>query len=509
MRTGLIKGTIILAAAGFLSKFLGLFFRIPIINMIGEEGIGLYQLTYPLYSFLLAMAAGIPIAVSKMISERVALSKKGEANLIFKVSFRFLAVFGLIASIVMIVFGKKLIGVFNWPPEAYYSLLGISFAPFLTCILSSYRGYFQGLQYMAFPAVSQILEQVTRVIVGVGLCFFLLKYGIPIAAGGASFAASVGSLIALTFMMYKYSKIKKSNASEKCSTSATKILIEILRIAIPISMAQTIGSIMALIDSFMVPTLLKDSGYTSEIATALYGQLTGKAQVLINVPLTLSIALAQSTVPAISEAFARASKQLLSKNINSAYKVAFIFAMPCALGLFTLSKPILALIFMNNSDGYDLMQILSIACIFIIAAQVSTSILNGIGKTFAPLFAIIVGAVIKVITGAMLIPNPDLNIKAAAISTLISYIVIALIDFILVIKYTKVYTRLTESFIMPLICSLMMSISVMMSYKYLFRIIGKNSFSTLLAIFIGIIVYAIALFLTRTLTISEVKNMIK
>lgn len=97
MRSSLIKGTIILAAAGFISKFLGLFFRIPIINMIGEEGIGLYQLTYPLYSFLLAMAAGVPIAVSKMISERMALSKLGEADLIFKIAFRFLAVFGLIS----------------------------------------------------------------------------------------------------------------------------------------------------------------------------------------------------------------------------------------------------------------------------------------------------------------------------------------------------------------------------------------------------------------------------
>lgn len=509
MRSSLIKGTIILATAGFISKFLGLFFRIPIINMIGEEGIGLYQLTYPLYSFLLAMAAGIPIAVSKMISERIALHKRNEANLIFKVSFKFLFVFGFISSTIMIVFGKQLIEVFNWPNEAYYSLLGISFAPFLTCLLSSYRGYFQGIQYMSFPALSQILEQLTRVVVGVGLCYILLKYGIPLAAGGASFGASIGSFVALMFMMYKYSKINKKSVSGEKVLSSTKILMEILKIAIPISMAQTIGSVMALIDSFMVPTLLKDSGYTREIATSLYGQLTGKAQVLINVPLTLSIALAQSTVPAISESFAKNSRDLLKRNVNLSYKMAFIFALPCALGLFTLSRPILSLIFMNNSDGYELMQILSIACIFIIAAQVSTSILNGIGRTFAPLFAIIIGCIIKVVIGIMLIPNPDLNIKAAAISTLISYIAISLIDFILVIKYTRVYTRLTESFIMPLICSLIMAFTVMASYSYLFNIIGKNSIVTLLSILIGGAVYSIALLLTKTLTVKEIKDMIK
>ncbi|MEG0371132.1 MAG: polysaccharide biosynthesis protein, partial [Clostridium sp.] len=352
MRNTLIKGTIILAAAGFVSKFLGLFFRIPIINMIGEEGIGLYQLTYPLYSFLLAMAAGIPIAVSKMISERMALSKASEANLIFKVSFKFLFVFGFIASGLLLIFGKKLIVVFDWPPEAYYSLVAISFAPFLTCMLSAYRGYFQGIQYMKFPAISQVLEQATRVVVGVALCYVLIKYGIPFAAGGASLGASIGSLVALMFMMHQYSKIKQSG--EKSSTSGRKILLEILRIAIPISMAQTIGSIMTLIDSFMVPTLLKNSGYTREIAIALYGQLTGKAQVLINVPLTLSIALAQSVVPAISESFATRSMISLRKNVNQSYKMAFIFALPCAIGLLTLAKPILAMIFMNNSDGYEL-----------------------------------------------------------------------------------------------------------------------------------------------------------
>lgn len=288
-----------------------------------------------------------------------------------------------------------------------------------------------------------------------------------------------------------------------------KIFMEILKIAIPISMAQTIGSIMALIDSFMVPTLLKDAGYTREIATSLYGQLTGKAQVLINVPLTLSIALAQSTVPAISEAFAKGNKSILKRNVNISYKMAFIFALPCALGLFTLAAPIFSLIFMNNSDGYELMQILSIACIFIIAAQVSTSILNGVGKTFAPLFAIIVGCIIKVVTGIILIPNPDLNIKAAAISTLISYIIISLIDFIFVIKYTRVYTSLTENFIMPLICSLIMAFTVMSSYTYLFKIFEKNSISAILSIVVGALIYSLSLMLTKTLTIKEFKNMIK
>ncbi|MEG1415525.1 MAG: polysaccharide biosynthesis protein [Clostridium sp.] len=506
MRNTLIKGAVILAAAGFISKFLGLFFRIPIINMIGEEGIGLYQLTYPLYSFLLAIAAGVPIAVSKMISEKMALNRDGEAHDIFKIAFKMLFVFGLFSTTLLVVFGKNLISLFDWPGEAYYSLLGISFAPVLTCMLSAFRGYFQGLQYMKFPAVSQILEQFTRVIVGVALCYILLKYSVPLAAGGASFGACVGSLVALIFMFYKYKSTKK-NIKNNSKAKGSRILLDILKIAIPISMAQTIGSVMALIDSFMVPALLNSSGYSREIATSLYGQLTGKAQVLINVPLTLSIALAQSTVPAISESYAKGSFEGLRKNINLSYKIAAIFAIPCSIGLYILAKPILSMLFMGSSDGYDLMRILSIACVFIIGAQVSTSILNGVSRTFAPLFAIIIGCVVKVLVGIILIGNPALNIKGAAIATLISYVVIAVIDFILVMKYTRVYTNFTQCIIMPLICGLIMAITVTTIGTQLNGLGISSSITTLISILIGGVAYLLALLLTRTLTIKEVKSM--
>ncbi|MEG0371131.1 MAG: polysaccharide biosynthesis C-terminal domain-containing protein, partial [Clostridium sp.] len=147
--------------------------------------------------------------------------------------------------------------------------------------------------------------------------------------------------------------------------------------------------------------------------------------------------------------------------------------------------------------------------IFIISAQVSTSILNGVGRTFAPLFAIIIGCIIKVALGIMLIPNPDLNIKAAAISTLISYLAISLIDFILVIKYTRVYTKITECFIMPLVCSLIMGFAVMFSYSYLFEIVGRNSIATLMSIVIGAVIYILTIFITKTLSIKEIKDMMR
>ncbi|WDC85713.1 oligosaccharide flippase family protein [Caloramator sp. mosi_1] len=168
---------------------------------------GLYQLTYPIYTFLLGLAAGIPVAISKMISERAALSKYEDCRRIYRASMLVMFFIGGISSLLLIVFAKELINYFSWSKEAYYSILGISFAPLFTCLLSVYRGYFQGFQNMNPSGVSQLVEQIGRVVVGVGLTYLLLPYGIGVAAGGAAFGATFGAFIALIFLMILYKNL--------------------------------------------------------------------------------------------------------------------------------------------------------------------------------------------------------------------------------------------------------------------------------------------------------------
>ena len=508
-KKNLIRGTLILAAAGIIAKFLGFFFRIPLINMIGEEGIGLYQLTYPLYTFLLALAAGIPVALSKMISERMALNKKKEAIKIFKTSIVAMAVFGICSSISLIVFAPKIIDTFKWSNEAIYSLMGISLAPAFTCLLSVYRGYFQGLQVMEPPAVSQVMEQLVRICVGVGLAFVLLPRGIDVAAGGASFGAAAGALLALIWMMTKYRRNRISGYNNGEARSSVYLFYEMLRMAIPISIGQAIGSVMALIDSIQVPGLLMSSGYSYQMATRLYGQLTGKAHVLINVPLTLSIALAQSTVPAISEMNAIRSLRRLHKTIHTIFKFGMVIALPYCAGLYVLSKPILTLIFQGMGDGWRLLQILSVAALFIIVAQVCTSILNGIGKTLLPVATMCFGCIIKVAISRALIPVQSMNIKAAAYSTLISYAVVALLDFIFVVKYTGVRLPFYKTFVGPAISSAVMILLVIITYAKVQDWSSSSNLATMLAILLGGAVYAAMLIATNTLTKEEMTGIIK
>ncbi|TDT63465.1 putative polysaccharide biosynthesis protein [Fonticella tunisiensis] len=508
-KKSLVKGTLMLALSGIIAKFLGFFFRIPLIYMIGERGIGLYQLTYPLYTFLLALAAGIPTAISKMISERIALNKRKEAHNIFKIALFIMIIFGCLSSLGLMVFSREIIKVSKWPEDAYYSIIGISFAPIFTCILSVYRGYFQGLQEMAPPAASQIIEQIMRVAVGVGIAYLLLSTGIPEAAGGAAFGAAAGAVSGLLLMLicYRGNRIEYS-AFEK-SSPRRFLFGEILKIAIPVSIGQAIGSIMALIDSMIVPGLLMISGYSEYTATILFGQLTGKAHVLINVPLTLSVALAQNVVPAISSAYAVKDTIRLNRNVKIAFKFAMLLALPSCAGLYALAAPILSMIFQGMGDGWELMQILAIASIFIIIAQTATSVLNGIGKTVLPVLAMVIGSGIKVIINIVFIPFPQLNIKAAAYSTLVAYIFIAVLDIVFVIKSTDVCINLQELFIMPAICTVVMILSVLLIYGKMFDLTGSNNKSTFSAVLAGAAVYGIMLLITGNLSIKDIKNYIK
>ena len=288
-KQSLIKGSLILGLAGMLAKVLGFFFRWPLIMLIGDEGIGYYQLSYPLYMFFVAMASGVPIAVSKMISEKNAIGDvKGSYEVVKESSFLMITL-GLGTSLILFFFAKPIISFLKWDMKSYYSLIGISFAPMMVSFVTIFRGFFQGLQNMTPSGISQILEQIGRVVIGVGLAYFLFDKGIEYSAGGAAFGAAGGAFVAGIYLVLKYKRVKKEAGIKKVKTN-TDLLNKILKIAIPISVGATVGTIMNLIDSILVPQKLLESGV--ENPTVLYGQLTGKAAVLVNIPLTLSKVLA-------------------------------------------------------------------------------------------------------------------------------------------------------------------------------------------------------------------------
>jgi len=205
-----IKGAAILTAAGLTARVMGFAYRVILTRIIGAEGMGLYQMAYPIYTVLLVVSrSGIPVALAKLIADKIAANKKKEAYKIFKVARKMSFIVGLVISIIMALSAKPLISLLSLDPRSYYAVLAISPAIFVVSVMASYRGFFQGLQDMVPTAKSQILEQFIRMITMVGLVIFLVPYGLDYAAAGASFGAVSGAFGGLLILLYIYAKRKE------------------------------------------------------------------------------------------------------------------------------------------------------------------------------------------------------------------------------------------------------------------------------------------------------------
>lgn len=506
-KQSLIKASLVLGIAGIVARFLGLFFRWPLIMLIGDEGVGYYQMSYPLYMFFVAMASGVPVAISKMISEKKAKGDIEGIFVILKESTILMMLLGTGTTLILFVFAKPIIKFVQWDMKSYYALLGISFAPFVISIMTIYRGFFQGLQNMTPSGISQILEQIGRVIIGVGLAILLLPKGIEYAAGGAAFGAAAGGVIGASYLHEKYKKVKREMWNKKVKSNP-EVLSAILKIALPISVGTTVGTIMSLIDSILVPQKLLQAGLSSENATILYAQLTGKANVITNIPLTLSMALGTSLIPIIAENYIMRKRGELESKVQLSMKMSMIIAMPCTLGLYFLAGPIMKLIFPGRYDGILILKYLSISVPFIVITQTTTSIMQGIGHYIRPIINLFLGCIVKIILTFILVPIPEINIYGAVIASISAYLVAAILNLISLRSRLKLRLDVYKSFIKPSIAATIMIIGVLSSYIFLFNKTGSNTSSCLIAIFLGIIIYVILILILRIFSIDEIRNKI-
>lgn len=514
-KNNFLKGAAILGAAGIIIKILGAFYRIPLSNIIKTEGMGYYQTAYPLYVLLLTIStSGFPVAIAKLVSEKRALGNYRGAHKVFKVAFSGLLIAGTLTSVFVFLNAKNIVRLLG-NENAYYSLVALVPALFFVPIMAAFRGFFQGRQFMVPTALSQIAEQLFRVTMGLGLTLFLLDRGKPIAAGGASFGGSIGAIAGAIVVIIIYltkrkelSQEMKVNLNDK-EDSVSKIIKDLLTIAIPITIGAAIVPIMNTIDTMLVLQRLQSVGYTELEANGLYGQLTGLAQTLINLPQVFSMALAISLVPAISETSARKRFTSIRNITSSGIRVTLLIGLPCAFGLFTLATPIIKLLYFNNtaetiaSTG-EILTILSFGVIFLTLVQSLTAILQGLGKPFVSVKNLFFGAVAKVFLTYTLTGIKSINVKGAAISTVVAYLIAATLDLISVRKYTKVKLDVKEVFIKPLASSLGMAFMARIVYSSLFNLIDSR-IATVISIVAAVITYGTLLLVTKSLTSEDFK----
>ena len=441
MASGFLKGTLILTIAGFVVKAIGSINWILLSRILGGEGIGIYQMAFPIYLLLLQVSsAGVPIAISILTAERLALNDYTGAKRVFNISFTMLTITGLIASLAMFFGADWLIssGIIQ-ESRAYYSLIALAPAIFFVTWISCFRGYIQGYEMMTPTAMSQIVEQILRVVVMLGAAAILLPYGLPEAAGGASLGAGIGAFGAFLVLLYYYYKLPKAPATgesfEGERESTKEVLSRLIWLALPISLASIMLPLTANLDLIIVPRRLLVAGFSLNEATELFGYLTGMAVPLINLATIITAALATSIVPSISHAFAKHDHEGIYDRTAGAMRLSFMGTVPFTVMLYVLAAPTVTLIY-NAPKAEMATQIVAFAIFFLGIHQVTTGILQGLGKPRIPVVNMAIAIIIKVILNWNLTAIPELGIGGAAWATVADIGFAALLNLIYIKKYT-------------------------------------------------------------------------
>lgn len=514
MSNKLVKGAAIIGISSLIVKVLGAFFRIPLTNWIGGIGMSYYGFAYTIYGALLVLStAGLPIAISRLVSESIAKKEYKNAHKIFRVSLTMLFIIGLVSASICFFGGGFLAKLFG-NPDAKMAVMAIAPALLFVPIVSAFRGYFQGRQNMNPTAISEIVEQFVRVIVGLSLAYAFLAAGEKKAAAGAAFGASAGSIaslivIFLIFLMNKRVINKKIDLNSPNVEETSAIVKKLVVIAVPIIIGSELMPIMNLIDMSIIMTRLQATGWTYKAAKNMYGIISGFCNPIIAFPQLFTQAVAISLVPAISKAAAINDTKNVRENVALGYRTTMIMAFPCAVGLFVLAKPILLLFYMNQQESAVMavptMMILAVSVISLAISQTSTGVLQAIGKQNLPVIHLFFGCLVKVVITFILVGIPAINIRGAAIGTMVAETIAFVLNNRSVYKYTGTKINYMITYFKPLGAAAAMGVCVFLAHKGLSAVMG-NSLATLISIVIGGIVYGVLIFALKAITIEEVET---
>lgn len=516
-KQGFLQGILTLMFSQILIKLLGMIYTLYLTNRegFGDEGNGIVSSSYQIYAMLLTISSiGVPNAISKLVSERVAVGDHKGAHRIFKIAFATFAVIGLIGSI-MLFLGAGIISK-QWLqiPEAEMTMVALSPAIFFVAISSVMRGYFNGRQNVKATARSQTIEQVFKTaltIIVVEIVAIISNVSTEWMAAGATLATTLATFAGFGYLFLYYKTIRKEVAREIKSTVNYKyervktIIKKILVVSIPIALTAIMSSLNKNIDSFTVVRSLKEFLPESE-ALAQYGILGGKVDMLTSLPLSINVAFATALVPAISAAKARKDKKTIVKKSSFSLLTSMLIALPCTVGMFIFAGPILNLLFPNASDGAVILQISSLTIIFTVLDQTINGILQGYGKLRVPAIALGIGVIVKLILNLVLVPNPAFGVKGAAWGSVACHLVAFAITMAALRKVIKLNLTFKKFVVKPVLAVTMMGICSYFIYFVFSGIIGEKM-ATILAIAVAVIIYVLAVIVLRIFSKEEVKEM--
>lgn len=483
--------------SGILVKVIGAFFSIPLANLYGADGNDIFISAYYVYTAMYVISsAGLPVAVSKMVSEAKALGRGREVQRIARVTFLTFLIMGSVLSLAMILLVDEICLFIGG--SCRYAILTVAPTIFFTCIVSAVRGYFQGLANMIPTAVSQIIEALGKLIFGLGLAWYLMGAGYPldVVVAGAIGGVTLGTVFSALFVIVYAIRHKDEEHLPEGGTcrSGGEILRTLVKLAVPITVGASVFSVSSLIDTFMVKLRLQEGCFMTDAAAGFTYGAYGYAVKLFNLPLTLVTAIGVSIIPAISGALALGKQEKSVQLTESAFRLTGLLAFPCAVGLAVIPQPILEVLFVSQPEACalaaPLLRLLAPAVFLAGMVSVSNPVLQATGKVNLPVMAMGAGALVKVLCNYGLVGLPEIGIHGAPIGTSLCYLVILVINLVN-IRRLHIPFSLRRSFLRPLLAAGVMGVFVWLIYPPLAGWLGGGRLMSLLAVLLTVALAAV------------------
>ena len=502
-----LQGTALLAMATAIVKVIGALYKIPLNAIIGEQGFGYFNTAYEIYNVLLMIStAGLPVAMSRMISQASSLNHYRQVRKIYATARGIFLALGIAGTVLMTVFCKQL-AVFQNQPDAWFAIGCLGPCCLLICLMSTFRGFFQGQSNMLPTSISQVLEAVTKLIVGIAAAVILLKTTgqIPMAAGGAILGVTASCLVSSFYLLGKFRKsfVQLPETGEDV-TSFTETAKGLLVIAIPITIGSAGLQILTMLETKLYMGQLLNLGYSQDQADTMKG-IYNMTQTIFNMPCAFITPITISIIPAITGQLTLGNHKEAKATEESAIRVMALISMPCAFGLAVLAEPVTALL-----GGYTgeklvlatrLMTVLGISIIFNAIVLVTTSLMQAHGHAGRPVINMFIGGLLKLVAVYVLTGNPYFGILGTPIGTLLCYIAISALNVISLRSLIDTPPAVVKNLLRPLLSAAIMGVLTWLSWFGLKALgIGSRLILCGAPIVVGVVVYCVAVVKLKAIT---------
>ena len=505
-----LHGAALLAIATAVVKVIGALYKIPLKMVIGDAGYGYFMTAYNIYSVLLMIStAGLPVAMSRMVSQASSLGHYNQVRKVYRTARGIFLGLGVVSSLLMVLFCHQL-AAFQRQPDAWAAIAVLGPCALLMGIISTYRGFFQGQGNMQPTSVSQVLEAVFKLLVGLAAAVIIMRItnNVAYAAGGAILGVTVSCLISAVYLKSRqaaaYGELPQSSEAALSFGATAK---ELLKIAVPITIGSAGLQLLTVLETNLyMGQLLTANGLSQEAADPLKG-IYDMSQTIFNMPCAFIIPITVSIIPAVTEHLTLKNNRMVRETEESAARITGLIALPCAVGLGILARPVMALLGDYTGEkltlAAQLMAILSIGIFLYSVVQYTNALMQAHGYAHVPVVNMLLAGVAKLGAVYILTGNPSIGIRGAAIGATACYLCIAILNLIAISRFVPQKPKLLKNLLRAFIPAAVMGAAVYGVYHVLTLVLGADGSRILLCgvpIAAGVAVYAVMVVLCKSIT---------